>query len=106
MGTRCAALPARSPRRSASIFRRSDERYGKSAVRRALTSHLPIGAQSSRMILPIPLAAQSVGQLLHRAAELRAMAKTARIADVMASLIRVAERIEAIAAARVIPRDD
>ena len=58
------------------------------------------------MIPPIPLAAQSVGQLLHRAAELRAMAKTARTADVMASLIRVAERIEAIAAARVIPRDD
>jgi hypothetical protein len=58
------------------------------------------------MIPPIRLSAQPAGYLLHRAAELRAMASTARIAGTAASLIRLADRFEKIAAARVLPPTD
>lgn len=58
------------------------------------------------MRVPIPLSEQPTGYLLLRAAELRAMAKTARTHDVAASLVRIAVRFEALDEARIIPPDN
>jgi len=54
-----------------------------------------------------PLSARPVGYFLARAAELRAMAETARDMATMTALVRVAERFEALAAQRLaLPDDD
>ena len=52
------------------------------------------------------LSAKPVGYLLARAAELRAMAETARDMAVMRALIRLAERFEALAAQRLVLPDN
>jgi len=52
-----------------------------------------------------PLSAQPVGCLLARATEVRAMATAARSLEAATALVRLAERLEALAAKRLAPRD-